>query len=193
LIELQSILILPPIEYSIASDPVDYFKAYQLRFQVFTEEQGDTRYANFDNQTYTDIYDQGDQAILLVAKDGKRVIATQRLIHRKYGPYLGDHLLQYEILANLFSLPKNEILEKLFIRTRSVVDANYRGQGVFSNLVRSGEQIARSQGGICIIGVVDQKKTEVRQINRSLGYKPYGICDSFSGLEGELIYRDIQL
>lgn len=66
------------IEIKLATTEAERHQAYHLRYQVFTREFGDERYADHVNEEFRD-EDDGEQSHLVIAVAGDQVVGTFRV------------------------------------------------------------------------------------------------------------------
>ena len=93
------------IRIEVATDERLKFSAYQLRYNVFSLEGNDNRYADVNQKIYLDKWDAHPETQLLVALDNSSsVIGTLRYIPRRCGPYLGDESYAYDLVAEQLNL-----------------------------------------------------------------------------------------
>ena len=120
-----------PTPIRVAESVEDREAARRLRYAVFTEEQGDDRYADHVDRTFGDAWDD-DRSVLLGAWDGPELVGTARLALRRHGPYLLDDLYAWDRLACLVG---PGVPDGVGIVSRVCVAPPRRGRGVVSLLL----------------------------------------------------------
>ncbi|MBT5230893.1 MAG: GNAT family N-acetyltransferase [Methylococcales bacterium] len=160
------------IQIHPAATPELQRQVYQLRYQVFSQELGDTRWANEVQKTYQDPYDN-KRSILLMATQNQQTIATVRGIFRREGEYLSDAPFNFEKLATRFCKPVKHIKEHTCFVTRAAVLAPFRRQGLCEQLYCQLEDIAIAQGAKYCIADVASNKPHVQQLFLQQGFQRY--------------------
>lgn len=163
--------------------------AYQLRYDVFTLEQGDQRYANHNDKTYMDIWDTLPSNLIIAYINNYHIIGTLRLIERKYGPYLGEEGYQYDLLSKNLDVSKEFLLDKISILTRGVVAKDYRSLGVFSMMCDYANTLAVSMDSCISIAAIATDNSASKKFFGRLGYKFYATGVNKNKWKGDYCYK----
>lgn len=129
----------------IAETEEEKLGAYKLRFQCLTLENGDTKYANYQDGTFIDPMDRTGKSILLIAKDVDKVevVSTQRISFRKDEVFTADDIYPYKVLASKLKVSPDVIMQKAVLISRGATHAAYRKlkPGLFTRLYELSERL----------------------------------------------------
>lgn len=180
------------IRIAVATDESIKISAYQLRYNVFSLEGKDNRYADVNQKIYIDEWDDHPETQLLVALDNSSsVIGTLRYVPRRCGLYLGDESYAYNLVAEQLNLPIENLLHESIIITRGVIAQSYRNQGIFHRMLLCGDQIALSCGCNYIIAAIDVDNEKSINLFKNQGYVYYATTTNASGWTGNYFYKKI--
>jgi GNAT superfamily N-acetyltransferase len=125
----------------------------QIRYQVFTQEQRDDRYADHERMIFTDRMDGGYGRILIALADEK-VVGTSRLSFRAQGPFLFDERYCWDVLAVKCGLTMDAVRLHTALWDRGAVLKAFRRLGLFAKIEEFILDEAAKKGAHVIVGVV---------------------------------------
>jgi N-acyl-L-homoserine lactone synthetase len=88
----------------VLADAEQRAAAHRLRYDVFTREMGDERYADHRRRVFVDESDEDLANPLLVALAGGDVVGSLRILPRRGRPVRHEHLSRFESLAATLAL-----------------------------------------------------------------------------------------
>jgi GNAT superfamily N-acetyltransferase len=115
----------------LATSKQELDAAYHIRYQCLTVELGDNSYAHHQDKIFTDDDDLECHRIFVAYVDDV-IVGTARLLMRKEHPFIEDDFYIYPQLASLFSLPTQELMEKIALIDRVCILKAYRGHNIFT-------------------------------------------------------------
>jgi len=178
------------IEISIAETEEELNQAYRLRYQVFSLEEGDYRYADKEAEVFKDYTDNGKHPIF-IAKYNKKIIGTGKVAFRKTEPFLGDEYYHYDLLAEMVGLHVDELMTCVALFERIALDTKYRNNGIATMMLNKMEEYSISQRIKYILIAVKSNKLELINLWKNKGFKVYTVSD-YSGIYNfSLMYKEI--
>lgn len=123
------------ITIKIAKTEEEFLSAYQLRYKVFTEEEGDYRYADTERKIFKDETDTNDHIIFLVYHKDV-LIGTSKIGLRKFSPFPRDDFYEFDIIADRHHESIEFIKNKSVLWQRIVIKKEYRNQGIGKKLLK---------------------------------------------------------
>jgi len=175
------------IEIRLAVTPEEVHTALQLRYDVFTEEFGDERYADHSARIYRDQFDIPG-ALINIAVENDCIIGTMRVFERESGPYIGDEMHEWGKLAATLGKPEDEVIRGAVIVTRGAVARPFRRLGILGGLIRHAHALAADRGRIVSLGTVAVGNEESARQLRRAGYESYGVRQNQMGWLGEYFF-----
>lgn len=179
------------INVSLATTETQRRSAYRLRYAVFTEEEGDQRFADHDQKAFIDTKDNSSSYLLIATNNHDETIGTLRLDFRRDAPFLSDHIYRFDLLAVETGCTLEQVLDRTGLVTRGVVRKDYRGSGVFSQMIASADQLFREHTVTLIVGAIKSENRRSKAIFGQWGYAPYAVSRGGAPYEMELFYRKL--
>ena len=162
------------IAFQVAESESDRKAAYRLRYEVFTIEEADQRYANHDTEEYKDS-DDVDESVLFVAKSNDRVVGTARLKILSRREFIAVEQYHLSDLAARLKEDLSDISKKLGCMDRLVVSKTMRGGSVAKGLADAGERFGKTLQIKYMVGNYKIDKTTVGMLYSALGYQKYAV------------------
>ena len=174
-------------------DDNDRHAVYRLRYEVFTKEGGDERYADHERQFFID-QDDGPQSRLVIAwDDDGQAIGTMRLTVLREHAFIANDCYGFEVLADLLSMNLEELRQRVIRGDRSVIASASRGQGVLEHLQNAGEEYAASRGCDILVGSYRTDADErARRAWNKQGWLEYPFIGNYNGYVAKLIYKQLK-
>ena len=122
------------IVVATADTPKDIESALRLRYEVFTVEASDTRYANHVTRTYSDPTDT-QRAKIVIARDGGTTVGTLRLTFRADGPFIANALYRFPLILCEPVTHPGANLTAIALVDRVVVHRSCRGRGILPRML----------------------------------------------------------
>jgi predicted GNAT family N-acyltransferase len=180
------------VSIALARTEEDRRAAFALRYEVFTEEQGDERYADAREKTFKDELDT-PHAIIFVAKNPDNdVVGTIRLTSRSRQAFIGDFAYGFPVLAGLMQLPCAVLTPQCCVIGRGVVRRDYRGGRTFHDLLKICENHAKAEGNLALIAVVGEHNFSMSLLLKHDGWRPYPVSSSRRGWKGFHLFKDLR-
>lgn len=184
----------PPTDFSVrvAATATERGIAYRLRYEFFTRELKDERYANHGTEQYFDSWDHDGSPVVVAWTPENQPIGTLRLAMRRLGSYLGDDLYQWGELARVVQIDEPSLLSAVGIISRGGVVKPFRRTRVMSCMLDELERIARSEGIVVLLGAVEVDNFGSKRWIESNGFRLYCISRSTDGFQGDFYYKDLR-
>lgn len=167
----------------IASSDSEREAALRLRYQVFTVEEGDVRYADHDRKIHSDICDSAINLIFIARDRPGDLAATLRLLVRKDGAFINEAAYKFDLLAATVNIELQELLMSICLIDRCVVAKEWRRKGVFSNLLDVAKQHATAVGIKVMLVAVKKTNAPIINLFRQRGWNFYDEQASDAGCE----------
>lgn len=176
---------------SIAESQDELNAVYRLRYQVFFEEGGDSRYADHQKKHWSD-EDDGPKSTVVAAwtRDGEAV-ATMRLTCLKDHEFIGHSVFRFDLLAELLNLTEANLRKYVARADRGAVRADHRSKGLVKLCQELIEQLALSKSCDVLVGVPGVDNVRARRAYTKTGWVEYPVQATFRGFTGQLIYKQI--
>jgi GNAT superfamily N-acetyltransferase len=166
------------ITLETAQTAEDRHAAYKLRYEIFSEEYGDQRWANQSLKTYQDPYDI-PQNPLIIARLNNEIIGTVRGVCRKHGIYLSDHPFAFDLLGKKLSISETSLHNRCMFITRAAVKAEFRRKSIFQVMFNKLESVAKENNTNILIADVEATKPRVQRLFEKFGFHIYQKSVSF--------------
>jgi GNAT superfamily N-acetyltransferase len=166
-------------------------KAFQLRYEVFSEEMQDHRYANHKSREWRDEDDIQASTILVAVDSSENVIATARLTPLPLHEFIGHEAYGFDKLAALLEMRVDDLRLVVARLDRVVVSKLWRGRRVINKLISDLEQIALERGFTIIVGLVGVGNRRSIVMFGSLGYKEYPVVAEYRGFTAQMLYKKL--
>ena len=177
------------VKISIAQTISEKSAAYRLRYDVFTTELGDERYANHETKEFKD-EDDVDGSVIFIGKFGEDVVASCRLKPLQNREFIA--LDQYGLVALAQHLGREFTMlsQELAALDRAVVAKLWRGSGiteaVFADLERTAIQ---QQVRTLVVAIEKSKRVHAVFYQRVLGFRSYPVTGEHRGLDCQCMYK----
>ena len=162
------------IVFQVAKSESEKKAAYRLRYEVFTLEEADQRYANHGTKEYKDS-DDVDESVLFVAKSNDQVVGTARLKILSRREFIAVDQYHLSALAERLNENLGDISKHLGCMDRLVVSKPMRGGSVAQRLANAGERFGKSLQIKYMVGNYKIDKTTIGMLYSALGYQKYAI------------------
>ena len=133
--------------------------AFRLRYEVFTEEQGDARYADHEQRMCCDALDN-EQSQLLLAVTAEGIVGTSRLSFRSAGPFLSDESYRWDLFALELRETVHNLISSVALWDRGAVLPAFRRSGILSSMEQNVTSEARENGCCAVVAVVHSYNAE---------------------------------
>jgi hypothetical protein len=138
-------------------------RAFQLRYEVLTEELGRLQYANHSEQTYSDALDQSKSHIILAEHSGAPV-GTLRFTLRSQTAFLDeDELIFSDFLGEHKSC-------ECALADRGAILKPFRKAQLYPVMWSYGFDFARAQGIRFVLGVIDANNALLNAFHERQGW-----------------------
>ena len=163
--------------------------AYHLRYQVFSEEMKDHRYADHANRVWRDEDDIPASQVVVAIDSSGGVVGTARLTPLRLHKFIGYEVYGFDVLARLLEISEEEVRAQVARLDRVVVSKPWRGRRVVHKLVSSVEDLAWNCGSTIVVGVPGAGNRRSRVTFQRLGYRDYPVSAEYRGFIAQLIYK----
>jgi GNAT superfamily N-acetyltransferase len=178
------------IVVATADTPKDIESALRLRYEVFTVEASDTRYANHVTRTYSDPTDT-QRAKIVIARDGGTTVGTLRLTFRADGPFIADALYRFPLILCEPVTHPGANLTAIALVDRVVVHRSCRGRGILPRMLEHAVELARARGCTYMVMAVAAASARMQSILDVRGWFSYHVSDPANGWTGRHFYQRI--
>lgn len=161
--------------------------AFRLRYQVFTMELSDDRYANHETKEFRDS-DDVESAVQIVATARDEVIGCVRLKALRNREFLGFEAYNLAKLGTLLDRSTEDLHSSIGCMDRGVVHPDYRGHKVIAKLMRKGEELASAMELDCLLGAPEVYNMAARKAYSKIGYVEYFV-GTHNGTTCQCIYK----
>ena len=178
------------IVIKVAESEIERRQVYQLRYEVFTLELNDQRYADHEAKEFKDS-DDVDGSILIVAKFENRVIGSVRLKPLKIRNFIGVEDYGFEQLAEFLAIETDQLLPIVGVLDRFVFVKDFRkGRALYRRLLDEWDNQAANCGVRVVVGAVNAGNSRLRNFyKRFLGYNEYPVVRTRDGKQFQCVYR----
>jgi len=178
------------IVIKVAESEIEKRKAYQLRYEVFSVELNDQRYANHDLKEFKDS-DDVDGSILIIAMFEDRVVGSVRLKPLKFRNFIGVEDYGFEKLAAFLELETEQLMHVVAVLDRFVFAKDFRkGRALYKRLLDEWDYQATNRGVEVLVGAVKAENERLRNFyEKFLGYKEYPVIGTRDGTLFQCVYR----
>ena len=178
------------IVIKVAESEIEKREAYQLRYEVFTIELNDQRYADHELREFRDS-DDVDGSILIIAKSDNQVIGSVRLKPLKFRNFIGVDDYGFERLAEFLGIEEEQLLSSVAVLDRFVFAKDFRrGRTLYQKLLEEWDNQAARYGVKILVGAVKAQNVRLRNFyKRSLGYKEYPVVSTRDGSQFQCVCR----
>ncbi len=177
--------------FGFCDTPDELLAAQQLRYTVFTLEEGDERYADHERGTFSDDRDGPSANVLIALDETDTCVATLRFSLRREGPFIGDDAYPYEELSEALGLPVDQVLFCAALVERGVVKKEFRRSGVFREMYAFGERWLQKEGIRVVLGAVMESKPDAARVQEKFGYQLVGRCKRSEWLTWLIYGKDL--
>ena len=175
------------ITIRVAETEAEKLAAYQLRYQVFSEELGDDRYANHESKEFRDS-DDVESSVQFIAVAENSVIGAVRLKLLKDHEFIGLEAYNLPKLAKLLNRSIEDLYASIGCMDRGVVHPDYRGRRLIAKLMRRGEALAIKLGVDSLLSAAEVGNTAARKAFAKIGYVEYFV-GTHNGTTCQCIYK----
>ena len=156
--------------------------AYRLRYDVFTRELNDGRYADHDLQEFRDS-DDVEGAFVFIALEKANVVGTFRLKPLGNMEVIGVEAYGIPTLAKQLGVSLDSLRKTLAVIDRFTVSSDYRGKSLFKQLFSFVEAFAVERGVCTLVGAAESKRA-VALYMRALGCSKYSVVGTRNRIGG---------
>ena len=174
----------------IAETQAEKLAAYRLRYDVFTREFNDDRYADHELQLFKDS-DDVKESVLIIAIASGTVAGTVRLKPLPRREFIALERYQLSVLAKHLDIGIDLLRRKLGCLDRGVVKQEFRGRRLMGRLFSAGEEIASSLNLEYLIVPVEVNNIAAQRSHFRCGYRPYPVIGRHGTITCQCIYKVI--
>ena len=178
------------IVIKVAESEIEKREAYQLRYEVFTIELNDQRYADHELREFRDS-DDVDGSILIIAKSDNQVIGSVRLKPLKFRNFIGVDDYGFERLAEFLGIEEEQLLSSVAVLDRFVFAKDFRrGRALYQKLLDELDSQSVNYGVRVLVGAVKAENARLKNFyKRFLGYKEYPVIGTREGVQFQCFFR----
>lgn len=141
-----------------ALEQKDLIKAYGIRYQCLTLENGDERYADRTNKLYIDPWDVAPAHVFVASINGA-IVGTVRYMLRKEMPFPADDIYDFREIARIAGTSAWYAKQMSALLDRGAVHPDWRKRGIFTAIQRHLEAISISRQIFIHLGLVAMRNT----------------------------------
>ncbi|MBN67886.1 MAG: hypothetical protein CME32_01220 [Gimesia sp.] len=180
------------IEIKLATTEAERHQAYHLRYQVFTREFGDERYADHVNEEFRD-EDDGEQSHLVIGEINSNVICTARVtVLRDYKFLAADHF-KFGVLAKYLGRDQFEIENTLARYDRLALMPSWRGKGIARKIYEGVEKTAFNNNCKIIVANPLVENDKARLVLSRQGFSDYPVVGTYKGTTCQCMYKVLEM
>ena len=180
-----------PYTIRLATTQADRDAAFRLRYEVFTAELGDDRYADHEKRLFLDCDDDARNHLLIAELDDGTVIGTVRLTLLKDCRFIGYDAYGWDQLATVLGITLDALLPRVARLDRGAVAKPWRRTGILGAFQPSYFSICYREGCDTLVGTIEVHNDGMRKAMASFGWSESGTIETFNGLTAQVIYRQL--
>ncbi|WP_406695609.1 hypothetical protein V5E97_31830 [Singulisphaera sp. Ch08] len=150
---------------------------------------GDRRYADHENRTYIDPWDDESSLLLLAQHHDGTVAGTVRYQWRQFRPFPADELYDFHHYTALIGCCGPEVDRHVALLDRASVLPRFQGLGLYPNLELLAERVSHLIGVKLHAGLVAHENARMVRILESLGWRKTGRDVTYKGWAGIELYK----
>lgn len=162
-----------PVRIEAATAVVDRKTAFRVRYQVFAEELGQSRYADSQNRRWRDS-DDVPPSMTLLACDRDQAVGTMRLLPLWERSGIAYEMYEWQTLADVLQIPVDELRTRTCRLDRAAVLPSHRRIGVYTALLQACYDRARTLGAAVLVTAVELDNVAPLNGLTKRGWKRYG-------------------
>ena len=176
------------VTITMATADAEFTAAYRLRYEVFSGEGADYRFADAARRLYVDAFDGPHASLFIAQSPPQHVIGTVRLVVPGATPYFGYEHYRDRLALQLGVAPE-WLMHHTAIASRGVVARTFRGRGIASILLDRLEQHGQALDVTVIMSAVALGNQAAMKMLSARGFLPLCVGELSGGWRGTFVYR----
>ena len=185
-------------EIRVCDSEAERRDVFRLRYDVFTLEKNDERYADHTTKEFRDS-DDCPSALLIgvfLEEDAverslaiPKLIGTARLTPGKQHHFIAWEKYDFPTLAEQLELTIEELEESVLRIDRVAIAKPFRGSGLLTMLMQVIDQMAIENGGRILVGATKASDRVEIRVFSLFGWRRYGRPTSYGSSEFQRMFK----